>query len=249
MRPEERSKVRQSLPGINELEEKLEVRSRAANAGEAQDIKPNDTAFDAGQTTIVGDMESLATEKWRESAQRLENHEKRRLEVSTELESLPRQGFAEAVEGSVQLVLRARDESLIRTQEAAEETALALNAFRVRLNVNRPAHYPEWRVMHWAIVVVLFFVESVANAQFFSKASTFGLLGGFLQAAIISATNIGVGLLAGMQVLPWRHMREMTRKPTTFASAVAILMGFFLFLFNLATAHYRVLLEDIPNRP
>ncbi len=237
-----------ALPGVDEFDEKLNLKYKAAGGAEETRIRTQDTAFDDGQQSVVQEMGDLAANGRSTAAQHLERHQKRRGEISAELESLPRQTFHKTVEGAVEIVLRGQEENLKKTQRREEKSLRALKAYRLRHGITWPPHYPEWRVLHWAIVVGLFFLESVANSQFFAKASPFGLIGGWLQAAIISATNIGLGLLGGMAVLPWRNRCEVSGRSTKLPTAVAVMIGFFLLLFNLATAHYRVLLEDLPEQ-
>ncbi|MFC1895467.1 hypothetical protein ACFL0Q_02240 [Thermodesulfobacteriota bacterium] len=236
------------LPGVDELERRHNLRDKAASAAEEGAIRSQDTAFDDGQQSIVQELRNLESAGRSIASGNLERHQRRRGEIAAELESLPRQEFPKAVQGAVELVLRGCEEKLKKTQGGAVKSLRALKAYCLRSGITRPPRYPEWRVLHWAIVFVLFFGESVANSQFFAKASPFGLIGGWLQASIISATNIGLGLMGGMAVLPWRNSWEVRGKSTKVPTAVAVMIGFFLFLFNLATAHYRVLLEEIPKQ-
>jgi hypothetical protein len=236
------------LPSVDEIEKKLKLRDRAATAAQDEAIRSQDTAFDDGQNSVVNEMGNRMAEGRSTAARHLDQYQKRRGAISAELEGLPRQSFPRTVEGAVQLVLRGHDEELKKTQLAEVQSLRALKVYRLRYGINRPARYPEWRVMHWAIILLLFFIESVANSQFFAKASPFGLIGGWLQAAIISATNIGLGLLGGMAVLPWWNRREVSSNSTKAPCALAIIIGFLLLLFNLATAHYRVLLEELPDQ-
>ena len=236
------------LPGVDDFEKTLNLRHKAASAAENGAITAQDTAFDDGQQSVVYEMVDRVAKGRSTVAHHLEHHNKRQGEISAELEGFPRQSFPKTVEGAVNMTLRGQEEEFKKTQRAEELTFRGLKAYRLRFGIDRPARYPEWRVMHWAIVALLFLVESILNAQFFAKASTFGLIGGWLQAAIVSAVNIGLGLLGGMVVLPWRNRLEVSGKSTKVPSCVAVMIGFFLLLFNLTTAHYRVLLEDLPKQ-
>lgn len=236
------------LTGVDDLEKTLNLRHKAANAAENDAITAQDTAFDDGQQSVVHEMNDRVDKGRSTVAHHLERLNKRQGEISAELEGFPRQSFPKTVEGAVNITLRGQEEEFKKTQRAEEQIFKALKACRLRFRIDRPARYPEWRVLHWAIVVVLFFLESIANSQFFAKASLFGLVGGWLQAAIISATNIGLGLFGGMVVLPWRNHLEVSDKSTKVSSGVVVMIGFFLLFFNLTTAHYRVLLEDMPKQ-
>ena len=236
------------LSGVDELDKALNLRDKAANAAQNGSITSEDTELDDGQQYVVHEMGDKVAKGRSDVASRLENHSKRLGEISAELEGFHRQSFPETVDGSVEITLRGREEEYKKTKRVEKEILKALKGYRLRYRINRPALYPEWRVMHWAIVLFLFFLESILNAQFFAKASPFGLIGGWLQAAVISATNIGLGLLGGMAVLPWRNHVELTDKSTKGPTILAATLCFFLLIFNLATAHYRVLLEDQPKQ-
>ena len=235
------------LPSIEVLEDVLKLRDRAAAAAEEGAISSDDIDYDDGQGTVINKMTQIAANGRSTIAQQLESHHERRTELAQNIEGLSRQAFSKAVEVESQRALREFDEGFKRTQRMEERSFRALKAYRLRLNITRPARFPEWTVLHWGFVLLLFLVESVANSSIFSQASPFGLVGGLVQASVISGINVGMGLLGGMVVLPWRHLNMVTNRSVAWPTAVAVLIGFFVLIFNLATAHYRVLLEDDPT--
>ena len=121
----------------------------------------------------------------------------------------------------------------------------ALNAFEDKHQLEGPAEYPESKLFHWSIVVALVLTESIANSYFFAKGSDFGLVGGALQALLISVVNIGVALFAGNYI--FRNLSHISIVRKVMAGVALVVYGFFVLIFNLATAHYRALLEIDPT--
>jgi len=130
-------------------------------------------------------------------------------------------------------LLRCRDEERVARQH--------LKKFRASEGITRPAEMPSSRVFHFAIVAVVIVLESAANMYFFAQGSELGLLGGLLQALIVSLANVGLAVATGMFVLPYLNHR----RPSAVMSAsfgLSLFVGFIAF-FNLAASHYRDLLE------
>ena len=101
----------------------------------------------------------------------------------------------------------------------------------------RDARYPASRWLHLGLVAVLLLIESWANARFFSEASDFGLLGGFLGAFCVAAVNVGSGFATGWLVLPWLSYRSAVAR-ACFSVAVLCMVAFAGAL-NVAAAAYR----------
>jgi len=131
--------------------------------------------------------------------------------------------------------------SLLRRREEEHAGRQHLKKFRATERITRPAEMPSSRVLHLAIVAVVIVLESIANMYFFAQGSELGLLGGLLQALIVSLANVGVAVATGMFVLPYLNHR----RPSRVALASFGLSAFvaFVTIFNLAAAHYRDMLE------
>ena len=131
--------------------------------------------------------------------------------------------------------------SLLRRREEEHAGRQHLKKFRATEHITRPAEMPSSRILHLAIVAVVIVLESVANMYFFAQGSELGLLGGLLQALIVSLANVGIAVATGMFVLPYLNHR----RPSRVAMASFGLSAFVAFVafFNLAAAHYRDLLE------
>lgn len=120
-----------------------------------------------------------------------------------------------------------------------------LKLFKAKNCLERLASYPESRLWHSGLVALVLFIECGANMYFFAAGSSLGLLGGFLQALLISAGNVFASLLAGRYALSnWHHIN----RPRAAAGA----MGFCVWsvgicAYHLLVAHYRDILAISPD--
>ena len=116
-----------------------------------------------------------------------------------------------------------------------------LNWFKRSNGLVREASYPDSAVFHYALVSVVIVAESALNMYFFAQGSTYGLLGGFFQALLISITNVFLALLAGTWAL--RHLNHK-RSDLRILGLLSFLVYLpFASFFNLVAGHYRDLLE------
>lgn len=112
------------------------------------------------------------------------------------------------------------------------------NAFRAENRITSPAQYPTSRLNGFTWIAFLIFIEALANSYLFAKGSDFGLIGGVMQALIVSALNAGLlAFLMGFVVLPQINHIKPARKYMGVAGAFIVFIG--VILFNLAVGHYR----------
>ncbi len=131
----------------------------------------------------------------------------------------------------------------IKEVVADERTKLAeLRHFKDEHDLNsRSAKYPDSRLQHFGIIVILLFFESAVNAAFLFEVSRSGLLGGFLTAFLVAATNVALAVACGF--LPCRYLNHKDKKHTAWI-VPALLIGFSAIVFiNLYFAHYRFILK------
>ncbi|WGM39522.1 hypothetical protein [Caulobacter sp. NIBR1757] len=112
-----------------------------------------------------------------------------------------------------------------------------LRAFARRNGLLRAAHYKDSLLLPVAILVTMFVVESLINGVVLAQVSEQGVLGGVVMAGLISAFNIGTGILAGLW--GWRNLfhiepiRRVLGGVLTFAFHALAVVG------NIFVAHYR----------
>jgi len=223
----------------------LDVVSRARR--EARDNRPSpaDTELDFTQREIVARCQE-AIDRMRMDAQ------KRVHDLVSDLVSMrenSRKGDLEAIvqdtaiEAGIRQISSKEEITRARLEERAQ--LRQLRVFQKDNGLHREAHYPKSSVLHWAIVFSLIAIEAATNSRFFAKASEFGLLGGWLQALVVAFVNIGVSLAAGTVLVRGINYGRAPLKVTFVV--LSGLYAAFILLFNLMTAHYRELLDIMPD--
>jgi hypothetical protein len=79
--------------------------------------------------------------------------------------------------------------ALVDATAARIRAEVAWRGFRATNGITDMANYPESKILHWAIIIALSFVETIANAFFYRNDS--GLLGGFFVALAVAVVNMG----------------------------------------------------------
>jgi len=137
--------------------------------------------------------------------------------------------------------LKAREKNKLRSLADSKFDALRnLNFFQQKNKIFRPANYPESKIFHYSIIITIILLESIANSYLFARGSDLGLLGGFLQACLISLANVGSALIVGVYVSPLVNHIQTSKKVLSilgqcFYWTIAI-------TFNITAAHYRDLI-------
>jgi hypothetical protein len=115
--------------------------------------------------------------------------------------------------------------ALIDATAARIRAEVAWRGFRAANGITDMANYPESKILHWAIIVALSFVETVVNAFFYRNDT--GLLGGFFVALAVAVVNMGSS--AGLGTLFRRkNLSEPSQKYFGWAS-LAIFVPLTLF--------------------
>lgn len=138
--------------------------------------------------------------------------------------------------------VRSEHDELLSNYHAALED---LESFKVKNRLRREAVYPESHFLSFALLLSFVLIESILNGYFFAGGNDLGLLGGVLQATIISIINIVMGFLLGYLLLPQLNHIGKVRQYFGFLSS--LLLALTSVVFNLLVAHYRSALIDQPD--
>jgi hypothetical protein len=79
--------------------------------------------------------------------------------------------------------------ALVDATAARIRAEVSWRGFRATNGITDVANYPESKILHWAIIIALSFVETMVNAFFYRNDS--GLLGGFFVALAVAVVNMG----------------------------------------------------------
>jgi hypothetical protein len=110
----------------------------------------------------------------------------------------------------------------------------------------RDAIYPKSHILHFAFILVALVGEALLNAYFYSQGSDLGLLGGWLQALMVSAANVILSFIIGFVFL--RYLNHVSILKKILAGTGLMLSLSVLGFLHLAAAHYRELLIFAPDK-
>lgn len=117
------------------------------------------------------------------------------------------------------------------------QTKRDLNAFARRNGLLRAAHYKESLLLPVAILVAMFVGESLINGFVLAQVSDQGVLGGVVIAGMISAFNLGTGILAGLW--GWRNLFHIEPVRKVLGGVLTAFFHGLALVGNIFVAHYR----------
>jgi len=132
--------------------------------------------------------------------------------------------------------------ALVKATEARLRAETALNYFRAANDVHEEARYPDSKIHHVAVVLVLALLETVVNTFFYENSQ--GLLGGFFVALGITALNIGFALLFGYW-FRYKNLAAVDKKVAGWTAWVAFILVTILFnsLFATFRTQYQLVVD------
>ena len=170
---------------------------------------------------------------------------KSQLETLTQkIEAQERRCVPPKLDGDLQQIRFQRQKLLIANGPALadclreEKSSLAgLESFKAEHRLTRDAHYPSSPLLAFGILSMLVIMEAGINGVLFADSSDQGLFGGWLEALVLSITNVGAAFLFGRMVLPQLHRRGPGVKAGAFVLCLAGVAA--ILAINLVGAHYR----------
>lgn len=135
--------------------------------------------------------------------------------------------------------LTAQRSTLSDLRKIVETRGRELADFRERNKLTRDAHLSTLgeSYLHYGVLLFLVVVEGIANAFFFSRGLSTGLIGGFAMAAIFAAVNVLVAYVLGRFFIRNVHHVSGFRKAFGVISALAAIAA--AVGISLVIAHYR----------
>ena len=136
----------------------------------------------------------------------------------------------------VAMALRGKNE-LFELQRQVTALAREVFEFRCRHGLQREPQYPESKLWHWAILILILLAETILNGLMLSRGTIGGLLEGFSIALVLAVINLSVGGVIGGVALP------LTRRVSWSLRVVCAVVLFAAIIFsvgfNLVVGHYR----------
>lgn len=228
------------FPDINvdTVSKRLRLVNRGAEDGRKGIPAQNKTSFTKTELDAIAQIESLRKEALNNFDEELRSYKNRVSEARSDTSSIKLKIAAaasalERLEGEYGNHL---ETALVRVKESQEK----LDAFKLRHGVIGPPKHRSNIFLTISFITFMLLIESILNAQFFAKRNDMGLVGGVLQAGMISALNVFIGYLAGV-FGRYKNLRSFSNKLLGNGSILAWIM--LAILFNFAVAHFRDALE------
>ncbi len=108
--------------------------------------------------------------------------------------------------------------------------------FKKENRLSREPSYPESKLIHYGVLLLLLLIEMISNAYFFMSAHPAGFLGGFLQASLLACCSIVLAVITAFFIRLTVCRGWINR---IFFSIVASISFSLLLLFNTTIAHIR----------
>jgi hypothetical protein len=254
------------LPGIqtfppldvDQVARDLHLDERAEKAGRAGQPQPQADGPDMAELDILDHVERLARKAHEIYLAQIDHYEGRirRAVITADLRVQIEAAGSNALADIKAEIIHHQNQlnMLLQAVGGREEE---FRQFRLRHGLTRPPRYtsPDERTLALLVLLVFVLLESILNGMFFAEGSEAGLIGGVVQALVLSILNVGVASLYALYGFPYLfHQRRVAQ-----AVGIAGTLLFVLWLvgLNLAIGHYRdlfiagggsVLMADLLHR-
>jgi hypothetical protein len=254
------------LPGIqtfppldvDQVAKELQLDERAEKAGRAGQPLPQADGPDMAELDILDHVERLARKAHEIYLAQIDHYEGRirRAVITADLRVQIEAAGSNAL-ADIKAEIIHHQNQLNMLLQAVGSREEEFHRFRKRHGLNRPPRYttPDERTLALLLLLVFLLLESILNGMFFAEGSEAGLIGGVVQALVLSILNLGVASLYALYGFPYLFHRLRSVRAVAVAGTVMFLL--WLVGLNLAIGHYRdlfiagggtVLMSDLLHR-
>jgi hypothetical protein len=222
---------------LEAMSETLQLRERAEKDG--RENRPPSDALQPNR--VEPEIQDLVQEEYARAVdiyrQGLENYDRRIYGTAIETLGVEIVGAAQdAVSEYTRVAHQAQDEIHL-DRKNLDEVEKEFEDFRSSHMLSRGCRSPEGHFVHVGVILLVLLADAIINGYFLSSRDEFGLLGGILQAIIVAAANVLLGVFAGRLALP-NIIHKSPLRRIGGVIALSILSVLILGL-NLSFAHYR----------
>jgi hypothetical protein len=230
---------------IERVASDLRLRERAEENGKLNRPATDSEVEDVTESDVLAEIERRARKAGDEYRSQLELYDGRirRAFISTDQRAaIEAAGESALADFKVQTIDDLNH--LYNARRQVEGREREFDSFRKKHKISRLPKLVQsrQRVVRWLFLAIFVISESTVNGLFFAKGSETGIIGGVLQAFVLSLFNVGVAVLFAMFGLPLvRHVFPIVKAVGVFsvvlyaASALGI---------NLAIGHFRDLFSQ-----
>ncbi|MDZ4109148.1 MAG: hypothetical protein U1E18_06055 [Brevundimonas sp.] len=223
------------MPDEEGMTKRMAIKERAITAGEQNLPAVKDQILDTTQMEIcrnVFDGILLLNQFLAEQLNRAVEVASSQIPSSANLNRL-----RSRIDGAVDDVIESERRALTDLCATRLRADLNLRGFAARNDRLAPASIKDNLIVPFSTLALMFVIESLVNGFVLAEVSEQGVMGGAVIAGVISAVNIGLGLISGL--IGWRNAFhvKLWRRIAGWALAGMILVA--AFCFNLLVAHFR----------
>ncbi len=239
--PFDPSTRRLSEPDEVAIARKHKLKEQGAEDGENNFPTPDQPSYTNIEISIIREIQKIATRAFRDVEEYVRIYFDK-LGVRDTADIADRTNAkARSIESDLDAEIKNGVIRLYSEKKDVIDSDRALEEFKKRNHLSRPAIYPDNRFYSYAVIFLIAVVEIVLNGLLLGDANEFGLIGGVIESVVFTAINIFLGIAMGLFALPSLNHASILRKLT----------GVFLLLlilstsigFNLFIGHYRDALE------
>jgi hypothetical protein len=237
-----------ALPGIqafppldlDQLAKEMHLDERAEQAGRAGQPLPDTEGPDRAELEILDQIERIARKAHEVYLTQLDLYEARirRAVITADLRvQIEAAGSNALADLKAEII---HDQNQLNTLlQAVGSRELEFREFRERHGLTRlPKNpSPEEQTLAVLLLLVLVLAESILNGMFFAEGSEAGLIGGVVQALVLSILNVGVASLYALYGFPYLFHRRGSGK--TIGILATLMFAVWLVALNLAIGHFR----------
>jgi len=228
------------LLNIDQLTTELRLQENGEKAGKGGQPSPDADSPDSNERSITFEIERYARKAREEYEQAKSIYEGRtRRAVITGSQQVAIEAAAQNAIADVRAAIVNDKNHLHVLRREVTERDRELKNFRRKNQLDRAPHLRPTAGERFVVLLLVFFilVESVLNGMFFAKGSETGLIGGVLQAFVLSLLNVGMAFMYAWKALPLWFDRRPSGK--WLAALLTLLFSFWLVGINLFIGHMR----------
>jgi hypothetical protein len=225
---------------VEQIARELRLDERAERAAMAGQPAPDSDGPDSAELDVLGKIETCARRASEDYLSQRDVYEGRiqKSAITPDLQvQIESAGSNALVDFKAEII---HDQNQLHTLlRSVGNRESEFREFRERNGLNRlPKHVATGqRTFALVLLVVFILLESIINGMFFAEGSEAGIIGGVVQALVLSVLNVGVASLYAVYGLPLLFHRQGAVKLV--GVFVTILFGLWLVGLNLAIGHFR----------
>lgn len=225
---------------VEQIARMLRLDERAENAGRARLPAADAEGPDGVELEVLGVIEEAARKANEDYLAQRDFYEGRirRAAITPDLKvQLEAAGANALADFKAEII---HDQNTLHTLlQAAGNREAEYQEFRQRHNLNRlPRNISQGqRTFAFMVLAVFVIVESILNGMFFAEGSEAGIIGGVMQALVLSILNVGVAALYAIYGLPFLFHCKVWGKAVGVLATAAFAV--WLLGLNLAIGHFR----------